>query len=96
MPKHEVAHNDGVPSNNAASNLRWDTRAGNFSDKIRHGTHSRGERSPNATLTNAQVLDMKRRLAAGNSLREIADHFRISYRNAWQIKNGRRWRHITI
>lgn len=31
-------HNDGDPLNNAVENLRWDSRAGNFRDKIAHGT----------------------------------------------------------
>lgn len=57
--KHEVAHFDGNPKNNQASNLRWDTRAGNFADKLAHGTHNRGERHPNARLTNADVAAIR-------------------------------------
>lgn len=34
---------DRSPSNNALSNLRWDTRKGNVDDCRRHGTISRGE-----------------------------------------------------
>jgi HNH endonuclease/NUMOD4 motif len=37
-PGMEVCHNDGVPSNVAASNLRWDTHEGNMGDKQEHGT----------------------------------------------------------
>ncbi|QQU92278.1 NUMOD4 domain-containing protein [Corynebacterium aurimucosum] len=32
-------HNDGNPSHNHLSNLRWDTYAGNIADEIKHGTH---------------------------------------------------------
>lgn len=52
-------HNDGDPSNNRLSNLRWDTGSANSLDSIRHGTHwkasvthcSRGHRYvPESTL----------------------------------------------
>ncbi len=32
-------HSDGNPSNNHFANLRWDTRANNGLDTVRHGTH---------------------------------------------------------
>jgi hypothetical protein len=35
----EGCHYDGDPSNNALSNLRWDTRSANTYDRVRHGTH---------------------------------------------------------
>lgn len=35
----EVCHNDGNKLNNAASNLRYDTRLANEQDKRKHGTH---------------------------------------------------------
>ena len=34
-----VCHNDGVRTNNAATNLRWGTPSDNMQDSIRHGTH---------------------------------------------------------
>lgn len=36
---HEGCHNDGDPSNNALSNLRWDTHRANSLDRIKHGRH---------------------------------------------------------
>lgn len=35
----QVCHGDGVGSNNALSNLRYDTASANEMDKVRHGTH---------------------------------------------------------
>jgi hypothetical protein len=32
-------HNDGDPTNNRLSNLRWDTMTANQLDAVRHGTH---------------------------------------------------------
>lgn len=34
----DACHNDGDPSNNRLSNLRWDTRSGNCLDRAGHGT----------------------------------------------------------
>ena len=36
---HECCHNDGDPTNNNLSNLRWDTPSGNALDSVLHGTH---------------------------------------------------------
>ena len=36
---HEGCHYDGDSLNNRLDNLRWDTRAGNVQDTIRHGRH---------------------------------------------------------
>lgn len=38
-PGMEGCHGDGNPENNVAGNLRWDTRAANLRDAVRHGTH---------------------------------------------------------
>lgn len=43
-PAHvQVAHGDGQPHNNHASNLRWSTQAENEQDKKRHGTWGRNQ-----------------------------------------------------
>ncbi len=36
----QACHNDGVKTNNALANLRWDTPAANSRDAIAHGQHS--------------------------------------------------------
>lgn len=35
----DACHNDGNPSNNVVSNLRWDTTSNNILDAVVHGTH---------------------------------------------------------
>lgn len=34
-----ACHNDGNPTNNQPSNLRWDTQSNNLYDAVRHGTN---------------------------------------------------------
>lgn len=61
---HEAAHNCGRGHDGCISptHLSWKTPKENKADKLIHDTHSRGERSPNAKLTEAQartILQLK-------------------------------------
>jgi len=38
MSRLDACHNNGVKTDNRLDNLRWDTRSGNFKDKLKHGT----------------------------------------------------------
>lgn len=44
-PGSEACHADGDASNNALTNLRWDTHLANEADKRRHGTHHHSVRT---------------------------------------------------
>lgn len=70
--------------------LRWDTRVGNMADKLVHGTHHRGTRSPNSKLTESDVLAI-RGMAETASYREIGEKFGIAKNTARQIAVGARW-----
>jgi hypothetical protein len=54
----EVCHCDGVRNNDAADNLRYDTRTGNQKDRILHGTSNAGSRNGRAKLTSSQVEEI--------------------------------------
>jgi hypothetical protein len=82
---HEVAHNDGRPANNCATNLRWATRADNHADKIAHGTHNRGERHPLSKLSDEQVRAIR---SSDMSNKCIACSFGISPQHAWAIRTN--------
>src|SRR5262245_33311629 len=47
----ECCHNDGDHTNNALSNLRWDTAKANAADQARHGTQVRGSRVNTSKLS---------------------------------------------
>lgn len=87
----EVAHNDGVRSNVALTNLRYDTRLGNHADRRRHGTLGQGSSNGCAKLTEAEALEVRNSPAL---LRELSDRFGISQTTASRIRLGRNWKHL--
>jgi HNH endonuclease/NUMOD4 motif len=92
---HEVAHGDGVKSNNHFSNLRWATRTENENDKLHHGTHNRGERHGRAQLTEEQVIEIRQRNALGKvNLRELAREFGVTHYVIFDVVHGRSWKYL--
>lgn len=90
----EGCHGDGDRSNNAASNLRWDTRSGNHADKNVHGTATVGERHPMRKLDNKTVLAMRARRAEGASATRLSEEFNVSRMTAYRAATGRSWSHL--
>jgi hypothetical protein len=86
-----VCHNDGNRLNNALSNLRLDTPAGNAKDKLKHGTHPAGERNSCAKLTLMQVATIREQIAAGESNAGLAKRFGVAPSTISSIKTGRNW-----
>jgi hypothetical protein len=94
----EACHNDGDRLNNAVENLRWDTRANNHADKVKHGTDNRGERHYGAKLAEADVVEIKRQIAADNRRGlcvELAREHGVSPYTIYDIANGKNWSHVT-
>lgn len=75
--------------------LRWATKKDNQADRILHGTSSRGENSPHAKLTTADVLSIRRRIGQGDMGKVIAADFGISQQELSGIKHGRSWGWLT-
>jgi hypothetical protein len=91
---HDGAHTDGDRSNNALENLSWKTKSENERDKVRHGTHARGERDANARLTETDVLAIRRRHAAGESGRDLATAFGVTATQISRIVLRQSWNHV--
>lgn len=89
----EVCHNNGDRLDNRFSNLRWDTRSGNFSDKLIHGTSNRGQNHGNAKLTEEQALAV---LRSTETHAEIARRYDISTSSVYLIKRGTNWKHLSV
>ncbi|WP_082462627.1 NUMOD4 motif-containing HNH endonuclease [Sphingobium sp. Leaf26] len=85
---HDICHNDGNPSNNVVGNLRYDTRAGNFADKRRHGTANVKKPRP---LSPDRVRDIRRRIEEGARTFDLAREFGVTPPAISQIKYRRAW-----
>lgn len=88
---HEVAHNDGDAQNNAASNLRWDTRSGNQHDKIAHGTLACGDRHGMVVLPDHLIPIIMDEYVKGSSthgLKALAKKYGVSIYPIYRIVKG--------
>lgn len=88
---YECCHNDGNPSNDIATNLRWDTVSANQMDRVAHGNSNRGERHGIASLSNfgARVI---RRLGGCMSQRLIGEVFGVSQQTVSEVLTGKTYK----
>lgn len=86
-------HDNGARADNRLENLRWDTQKNNIADKAKHGTDQRGDRSSTRKVSDAQVAEIRRRLAAGERGVDLAAEFGVSRPTISAIKVGRNWKH---
>lgn len=93
---HQVAHFDGVKTNNRASNLRWATPQENQDDRIRHGTTIKGELCFNAKLTEADVREIRANYSGRRGeAADLARHHGLTLSAMHNVIRGRIWRHVT-
>jgi hypothetical protein len=89
--KHEAAHSCGRRTCVNPNHLRWATRAENMADAVRHGTTMRGERSAVAVLTEANVHEIRKRLASGERVKTIAHSYGVQPAAIYCIRSGKSW-----
>jgi hypothetical protein len=89
-------HLDADPTNNHVSNLEWTTQQGNMRHASALGriNPSRGELSPHATVTEAQVRIIRRMGKEGVSERKIAAYFGVKRFAVRCILKRMSWRHV--
>lgn len=87
----ECRHLNGDPLDNRPCNLKWGTHLENSMDRQMHGHYARGEDHAMAVLTEQQVVSAIRR---GLSHQEMAEELGITPGHAWNILNGKSWKHL--
>lgn len=89
-----VCHRDDNPSNNRPENLFWGSKADNSADMVRKGRSVRGERVKGAKLDAAAVLEIRKRLSAGQNQYDLAQAFGVTQSNISMIGKKQTWRHV--
>lgn len=99
---HQCAHNDGNPTNDRLSNLRWATPQENTSDKAIHGTNLIGQNHNMAKLSEKDVLFIKthyRKRVVGkfkSNSATLAAKFNVTRECINSIVRGKCWKHIKL
>ena len=70
------------------------TQAVNMADMVCKGRQPRGEKRPNSKLTADKVVLIRRRYAAGETQKSIANDLDISPSLVAMVASGKRWKHI--
>ena len=98
-----VNHKDGDKRNNSVSNLEWCTEKENSEHAWKTGLmdHARydrrGSRNPKVRLTEANVIEIKRRMATGKINQcAVAREFGVSRGAIGEIFRGTNWKHIVL
>jgi hypothetical protein len=94
----DVCHNDGDSTNNAAANLRYDTRTANIRDMQKHGTanYLAGEVKQGAKLSESDVREIRRLYASGgHTHRSLAAQYGVSHCVVGKVIRGTDWREVS-
>lgn len=89
----DICHNNGDRSDNRLSNLRYDTRKGNFEDTLHHGTKLRGEKQNGAVLTEDDVWTIRE---SEEHPRVLAARYGVSAATIYDIRKRRSWKHLPV
>lgn len=79
------------------------SKADNTADMLKKGRHSHGnqhglltcgEKNSSVRLTAEEVIGIRKRKEAGETMEDIAKHFGITPQNVWRIVHRQTWRHV--
>lgn len=89
----EASHLNGIRHDGRLSNLCWETRSDNHRRKIAHGTLARGERHKLSKLTDAKVLQIRRR-SATETQQSLADEYGVARETVCNVIRRTTWAHV--
>ena len=90
----DILHSCDNPSCVNPDHLRPGTQKDNAQDMTSRNRQCRGSRHPRARFTEEQVLDIRRRLASGESCCAVARSFGVWYTAIQAIKVRETWKHL--
>lgn len=76
------------------AHLRWGTPKENTQDAVTRHRIARGEKQGSSRLTELQVIEIKQRLANGESVRGVARLYGVGRSTVTHIRNGDSWTHL--
>ena len=89
-----IRHTCDRPICVAPQHLIPGTQRQNTDDALDRDRIRRGERHGQAKLTEDQVVEMRKRHAAGESARSLSQVFGVGAKTAWQVVNRTTWKHV--
>lgn len=90
----EGCHGPGGKTDNRLMNLYWGSHHVNMgADRVRDGTSNQGEQHGMAKLTTADVVEIRRRVEAGETQTAVARDFGVASSRISTIVNRKAWRH---
>lgn len=95
-PGMEGCHNNGKPIDCRLSNLRWDTKKSNATDRVRHGTMYRGEQHHAARLREDDIQRIFVRRKNGHTPKQIAVDLGVSRNLIYDILARKKWKHVKV
>lgn len=90
-PRSQAAHSCGNPPCINWRHLRWATAIENAADRWSQGTMRTGEALHCSKLTEANVLEVRRRVAAGETQTSLAHEFNVHVPAINRIVHRKRW-----
>ncbi|ARQ95139.1 hypothetical protein FLAPJACK_214 [Bacillus phage Flapjack] len=93
-----INHLDGNKRNNDKDNLVWTSASDNIIHAIETGlqVHRKGESHYSTSLTEGDVIDIKKRLINKEKGRDIAKDYNVTHTVISNIKTGRTWCHVKV
>lgn len=87
-----ACHNNGDPSNDLVTNLRWDTPKANSQDMLVHGRHDpkRGQAQKHAILTD-EIVRLIRQTKGSVTQKAWAERLNCSKTTIYNVRAGRSW-----
>lgn len=91
----KVLHRCDNPSCVRPDHLFLGTDGDNMRDKVAKDRQHKGEKSPISKLTNAQVIEIRKRHAVGDiSQSQLAREYGICHQTMGSLINGETWKHL--